>query len=191
MYKMYLTEGEWRNIDMGDVHAIVESMPAYRSLSQETKTEYFLAMMHFREGQEINPFQELMLTEGVILWKEKKFMDTKVTTWITPEMIDKTFSRMREIVEGTQKVQVTITSVKAEIEKGKVKMASNPDFKWGSNDTVRDTQIEQAMPDLIAKLRDAKLAEQKILDEKELVLLTIQQMNMMIDFFKAFHDSGE
>ena len=189
--KMFLTPNELKVLDMADVHNIVESMPAYKLLSDKLKTDYFLAMMHAVEGQEINPFEEIMLSEAVLIWKERRWMDTKITQWLSPEKINEVFSRMREIVEGVQKTQIIITNVKAEIEKGKAKMASAPDFKWGSNDTVRDAQIEQAMPDLTARLREAKMDEQKLLDQKEIQLLTIQQMNMLIDFFKVFNVSGE
>jgi len=190
--KMYLTDSELRHLDMGDVHAIVESMPAYNSLSQKLKTDYFLAMMHVVEGQEINPFEELILIEAVLIWKERKIMNAKLTQWISPELINETFSRMRDCVERLQKLQLDTTKVKVELEQAKAKMGADPDFKWGSNDTVRDAQIAAKYPDIIAKLATVKLEEQKIQDEKELISLTIQQLNMTIDFFKVFeHVSGE
>jgi hypothetical protein len=188
---MYLTDSELRALDMADVHAICESMPAYKDLSTVTKTEYFLAMMHATEGQEINPFQELMLAEGVILWKERKFMDSKITTWITPEAIDKTFSRMRETVQKLQTAQVEITMAKMAVDEARAKMEDDPDFKWGKNDTEREAQVTRAYPNVVRAVKDANLKAQKLSDERELIVLDLQQIRIMIDFFKAFHDSGE
>lgn len=188
---LFLTQSEMHRLDIADCHDIAESVPAYKCLSQAGKTELFLSLMNYIGGQEINPFMEITLAEGVIRWKERRIMDDKLIKWVTPELINETYSRMRACIENMQKEEVNKTKLKAELELAKAKLAATPDFKWGSNDTVRDAQIAGAFPELVKKQQDSVLAVQKLHDEKEIIQLTLDQMNMTIDFFRVLNGSGE
>jgi len=70
-------------------------------------------------------------------------------------------------------------------------MDANPDFKWGANDTVRDAQIANAYPDLVTKSNALKIEAQKLSDQRELIKLDVEEINVMIDFYKVLNVSGE
>ena len=188
---LYLTKEETKSLDLADCHDICSNVSGYSLSSAKVKTELFLSLTHYIEGQEINPFYELLLADGALRWKESKLMDDKLTKWITPELINSTFARMRANIEQLHDVQVRQTEVKIALEKAKAQMGANPDFKWGANDTVRDAQIANAYPDLVTKSNALKIEAQKLSDQRELIKLDVEEINVMIDFYKVLNVSGE
>jgi hypothetical protein len=189
--RLALTPQQLRELDVADCHDIVECMPVWNLLYPERQTEYFLTMCDLVAGRQINPFYELVLKDGISIWKEKKYMDTKFTDWVTPEMIIETYARMRATVEQQQAIQVRVTEAKVELEKAKTAMASNPDFKWGANDTVRDTQIAAGCPTAWNVINNLKMEDQKLADQKELVDIDAKLIGTMIDFFKVLNGTHE
>jgi hypothetical protein len=174
-----------QQIDVADVHDILEKLPAWNLMSIPVRQEYHLDLLGILGNREINPFSEMMLTTAVRRWRSEIMATLTITSYVVPEDIERVFGTFKHWTDQVKRLEATEGRV-ALIRKGEeADMASNPDFKWGKNETEREAQFRIAYPETAKLSNETEVALKDAKDMLARVEVDLKRIRYFIDFFKT------
>ena len=115
----------------------------------------------------------------------------KITDFVTPDQVVEAFNKMRVHATIIYKTQIELDQAKASLDEAVAKESTNPDFKWGKNDTERKAQIISLFPASAIHITatETALAEQR--QQQKLTQLELDMYKMLIDLFNTYSGQGK
>jgi hypothetical protein len=187
MMNLGLTRKQIRSLDVADVWDIVHEIPGVGVMPQEYGNEYYKLFMQWLEGVDINPWHKLTIKSGINKWKEKAMAELKVTDYVTPDQVVEVFEELRKNMEATYSAQIDLEDAKNALDDAVAKESTNPDFKWGKNETERKAQIRSLFPASAIHIDAVEVQLKKLTQEERLTRLKLDQYRTIISLFEVFN----
>jgi hypothetical protein len=126
-----------------------------------------------------------MLVDAARKWRGEFMSTLTITSFVMPDEINKVFEglkywtlKLTELRSEKQAVQIQRTASEA-------LMASNPEFKWGKNETEREAQVRNYAPDVCNKADEIERLLQDAINQVALLKVELERIQTLIDLFKT------
>jgi hypothetical protein len=173
------------DLDVADIEDILEHISAWDALSQARKLEYREAFYNALYNREANPFYELMLVDAARKWRGEFMSTLTITSFVMPDEINKVFEQLKFWTVKDQELLMEKKALSNERSEAEARISTDPEFKWGKNETEREAQFRVAFPDIAKRIDANVLAIQDASNQRAMFRLELERIQTLIDLFKT------